>query len=215
MLKTVPTAQQSPQEKNKSQWIAQRALKERDIAYKNLSAYLRDIRFEWVFDQDVRRGDTGALLLDLEMLALMFNGVRKCHYGKRMLEFAINRKSWWTPATEYLWLNNILVNLSGRSGKFMGLDKVNELVVQKIKDTHNPQGTPQAESFHLEVVGSNVFTFVHINKSVPRSFGKYGSLMFRSCCSLFLLLWFLISKQVRLTGDPSILVWTIERMQEL
>lgn len=107
----------------------------------------------------------------------MLNGCKKFNYGTAMLELLLDRKTWWTAGMEFLWLNNAVINLSGRERKFMGVDQANELLVKMLKVTHNPRGTPQSKDFHLNVVAMNAFTFSRIGKKVVRSSGapEYGS----------------------------------------
>lgn len=161
---------------DKERYVKKLSTAGRDIGYENFCLYLQHGLIEWMFHEDTKVGDTGAILKNMEILAITMNGCSKSNYGNAMLELLLDRKTWWTPGMEYVWLNNALVNLAGRERKFMGVDQVNELLVQKIKDTHNPRGTPQSKKFHLEAVSMNAFTFRRIQRSVMESSGapNYG-----------------------------------------
>lgn len=69
MLSEVPSGERNAEQQNKLRWPKRINLEYRDIAYENMCAFLRDGTIEWMFDQDIRRGDTGALLLEMEILA--------------------------------------------------------------------------------------------------------------------------------------------------
>lgn len=75
----------------------------------------------------------------------------------------------------YIWDNNVLVNLSGREMKFMGVDKVNELLVRKVKDQHNPHGNWQSKDFFLKWVSRNAFLFRSVKEAVNKSAGRCPS----------------------------------------
>lgn len=100
------------------------------------------------------------------MLAVWFNGCGKHLYGRALIDLMIDRKSRWKPTMEFIWDNNIFLNLSGKQGKWQGVDKVNELVVRKLKDQYNPRGNWQSKEFFLNTVSKNVFLFDTVKKGV-------------------------------------------------
>ncbi|KAF8467164.1 hypothetical protein BDZ91DRAFT_793569 [Kalaharituber pfeilii] len=176
VLKKKPADRQGL-ELDKKEFLKNAEANERDIVYENACLLMQHGSIAWMLHQDIKNGDTDAIQKDLEILTIMFNGCRKSHYAKAMLELAIDRKTWWTESMDYLWRCNAVLNISGKAGKFMGIDKCNELIVQKVKDTHNPRGTFQSKRFHLEVLSPNVFMFQNIKKSVQKTTGAvdYGS----------------------------------------
>jgi len=66
-------------------------------------------------------------------------------------------------------VNNILMNISGREKKWMGIDKVNELIVWKVKSQYNPRGNWQSKKFFMESVSQNIFLFKNIRNAVVSS----------------------------------------------
>ncbi|KAF8469980.1 hypothetical protein BDZ91DRAFT_791971 [Kalaharituber pfeilii] len=176
ILKKKPTERQGL-ELDKKRFLKTAEANERDIVYENACLLLQHGSIAWMLHQDIKNGDTNAILKDLEILTVMFNGCGKSHYAKAMLELAIDRKTWWTESMDYLWRCNAVLNISGKAGKYMGIDKVNELIVQKVKESYNPRGTFQSKWFHLEVLSPNVFMFRNIKKSITKTSGavNYGS----------------------------------------
>ncbi|RPB24664.1 hypothetical protein L211DRAFT_848510 [Terfezia boudieri ATCC MYA-4762] len=58
-----------------------------------------------------------------EPLCVWFSGAGKHHYAKATANLLIDKEVVWMDRFRYIWDNNILVNLSGREMKFMGIDK--------------------------------------------------------------------------------------------
>jgi hypothetical protein len=85
-----------------------------------------------------------------------------------MLEQQVDKRVAWTDAHEYLYLNNCLVNLSGRPDKFI----INDFLMVH----RNPRDTWQSKAFQGTVVARNVIPMSRIAKSVPKSAGAptYG-----------------------------------------
>lgn len=69
-------------------------------------------------------GDTGGILKDLEPLGMWFAGCGKSNYAKAIANLLIDNEFVWSDHMRYIWMNNALLNLSGREGKWMGVDKV-------------------------------------------------------------------------------------------
>lgn len=109
---------------------------------------------------------------NIEPLCVWFAGGGKHHYAKSTANFLIDRECVWDERFTYLWKNNILVNLQGRPMKFMGIDKVNEILVRKVKDQHNPNGNWQSKEFFLKSVSRNAFLFNNFKDSINRKARK-------------------------------------------
>ena len=51
---------------------------------------------------------------------------------------------------------------------------MNELVVRKLKDQHNPRGNWQSKEFFLNTVSKNVFLFDAVKKKVRDTSSKFA-----------------------------------------
>ena len=113
--------------------------------------------------------DSGVLMKNIEPLCVWFARGGKPHYTKATANLLIDKEARWTEEFKYIWYNNILVNLCGRPMKFIGIDKVNEILVRKVKDQHNPHGNWQSKEFFLKAVSWNAFLFNKVKDSVNRA----------------------------------------------
>ncbi|RPB18436.1 hypothetical protein L211DRAFT_854132 [Terfezia boudieri ATCC MYA-4762] len=137
--------------------------------------HLRDILGVFIgvhiifLDSVVCCGDSGALMKNIEPLYVWFVGGWKHHYAKATVNLLIDKEVVWTEEFKYIWYNNILVNLYGYSVKFIGIDKVNKILVCKVKDQHNPHGNWQSKDFFLKVISRNAFLFNTVKNSMDQS----------------------------------------------
>jgi len=154
-------------------FLQKHAYREWDLVYENYLLFLQQSFGVHDLHWNVKFGNSGGFWKNIEMFAIWFNGYGKHLYGKALLDLMIDQKCVWTPAMDYLWRNNIFLNLTGKKGKWQGIDKVNELVVHKIKDQHNPRGSWQSKEFFLETVFKNVFLFNDVNKVVRDASSEY------------------------------------------
>lgn len=167
-------AERGPDELMKKTFVKKKAGQERDLVYENYLLFLQQAIGVRDLHWNIRNGHSGGFWRNIEMLAIWFNGCGKHLYGKALIDLMIDRKARWKPAMEYIWQNNIFLNLSGKPGKWQGVDKVNEFVVRKLKDQHNPRGNWQSKEFFLNAVSKNVFLFDAVKKSVKDTSSKFS-----------------------------------------
>ena len=163
-------------ELDRNSFLKKRCFIERDLVHENFQLFLQHYFVVRDLDHCVKFGDSGGLLKIIEPLSVWFSGCGKHHYAKAMSNLLIDNKCVWTAHMRYVWMNNILLNLSGREGKWMGIDKVNDLVVRKVKDQYNPRGNWQSQDFFMNSISRNVFLFNNIKESVRKSAGEFDVL---------------------------------------
>ncbi|KAA8893175.1 hypothetical protein FN846DRAFT_896208 [Sphaerosporella brunnea] len=158
-------------------WIMEELRAERDIVFENFLKFLHHATLLRDAIRAVKTGTTGRLEKNLEMLCVFFHGCSKPMYALEMLELQVDRKCLWTPECQFVYLNNCLQNLSGKSNKYQGNDNIVEHVNAEIKVSYNPRNTGTAQKFLLETVARNLVTFWILDKAVLHTSGapKYGS----------------------------------------
>jgi hypothetical protein len=65
----------------------------------------------------------------------------------------------WSDDLKRVWLNHCIVNLSGREGKWIEMDRFNEQLVCYIKEVYNPRGTPASDRFQRGVIARLMMIF--------------------------------------------------------
>lgn len=147
----------------------------RDVGYENFILMLQHTTMYVDFYSAVRKGDSGRVERSLDMHTIFFHGTRRWNYARELLDLQIERRVEWSDDMRGVWLRNILLNLSGGEGKFMGIDEVNEYVVRELKDGLNPRGTIQSRVYLQETVSRNVMSYRAVKRTMTRTIGiPYG-----------------------------------------
>ncbi|KAF8244904.1 hypothetical protein K440DRAFT_646675 [Wilcoxina mikolae CBS 423.85] len=100
----------------------------------------------------VAQGDSGRVVTQMQMLTVMFHGGRQSNYATECLE--------WSA-----------VNLSGREGKWIEMDRFNEQLVNYIKAIYNPWGTPASDRFQREVIARLIILFGRVKLAMAKAVG--------------------------------------------
>lgn len=106
----------APDELEKKTFIKQKLYQHRDLVYENYVLFLQQAFGVWDLHYNIRNGYSGAFWRNIETLAVWFNGCGKHLYGKALIDLMIDRKAKWNPGMQYIWDNNVFLNLSGRKG---------------------------------------------------------------------------------------------------
>ncbi|KAF8468223.1 hypothetical protein BDZ91DRAFT_848070 [Kalaharituber pfeilii] len=155
----------------RNEQIEKEAWKARDLGYENTLLMFQHCFIYYDLFTAMRKGDTGCLEKCLDLFCVIFHGAGKWKYARELLEFVIDRRFVWSDEMRGLWLENILLNLSGKPGKFMGIDEMNEYVVREQKDCYNPKHNIQSKEYHLGTVARNIMTFRNAKRTILRSTG--------------------------------------------
>ncbi|KAF8460194.1 hypothetical protein BDZ91DRAFT_833164 [Kalaharituber pfeilii] len=145
--------------------------RQRDISYENFCLTLVHGGMYVDFYDAVRAGDSGRLERSLDMHTIFFFGCGRWNYARELLDLQVDRKLYWSDPMRGIWLNNILLNLSGSENTFMGIDEANEYVVRELKDGYNPKGTIQSKTHLMDTISPNIFGYMGVRRAIPQSFG--------------------------------------------
>ena len=151
--------------------ISESGKRNRDIPFENFCLTLVHAGMYLDFHDAIHVGDSGRVERSLDMHTIFFFGSRHWKYARELLNLQVDRHTLWSDHMRGIWLNNILLNLSGVETKFMGIDEVNEYVVRELKDGYNPKGTIQSRSHLQENISPNVFGYMGVKQAIPKTFG--------------------------------------------
>ena len=68
-------------------------------------------------------GDTGRIPITLQYLTIMFQASGLTNYAQELLELSVAFRYEWTEDLKSLYLNNALVNMSGKRDGWMEIDR--------------------------------------------------------------------------------------------
>jgi hypothetical protein len=122
----------------------------------------------------IGEGASGRLLRIAEILTVWFHGNNKFKYAQEMLDFQITRMAEWTPAAEYIYMNNCLLSING--DRFAPVDQIDEGFNNDIKVSYNPRGSMQSQVYQKTHLARCLMTFRAIRQAIQRSSGaqSYG-----------------------------------------
>lgn len=114
-------------------------------------------------------GDTGRIQLVLEYFTVMNQASNLHNYSIELLELSAAFRKEWTPEMREVYLRHCLVNLSGRAGAFMEVDRFQEHVVRTVSDRWNPNGNFSSSRYLREVISMNAMETKKIKEGFRRS----------------------------------------------
>ena len=125
----------------------------------------------------MRKGDAGRLEKSMEFFLVLFEGAGKSNYARELMEQQVDRKALWKPYMRTVWWRNCLLNLSGKSNKFLAVDEVCEHLVRQLKSSYNPRNTWQSKEFHMHTLSRLTMFLRDVCATVARSSGapSYGT----------------------------------------
>ena len=85
-----------------------------DQVKENATLCMQHLALAELFRMAMRDGDSGVVTYMLDIWTLFFHGTNNSKYAAEFLEETINRRLVWTDLYKEVWLNNCLVNLTGR-----------------------------------------------------------------------------------------------------
>lgn len=82
----------SGDELDRNKFVKNRAYKERDLAYENFRLYFQHYMVIRDLHHNVKAGDSGGLMKNVEPLCVWFSGGGKHHYAKAMANLLIDKE---------------------------------------------------------------------------------------------------------------------------
>jgi hypothetical protein len=100
-----------------------------------------------VFDQAVRAGDSGLMCAAISFFTVWLQGTGSANYKCGLLRLTAQLRGIWSERLQKFWMENCLVNLSGKRNAFMPLDQLNEYIVREVKNKMQPYMTEQTDDY--------------------------------------------------------------------
>ncbi|KAG8724309.1 hypothetical protein FRC09_020301 [Ceratobasidium sp. 395] len=127
-----------------------------DMVYENAFLFMRDmLNLQEIHSAQVKRGDSGRIVLALKTYALSFRGAGRSHYAKKTLNILHHVQKVWPAPLRNLILNNWLINTTGRPSSWIGLDlhqEHNDLFTKNSQDdaANNESGSSTSSEEDFE-----------------------------------------------------------------
>jgi hypothetical protein len=100
-----------------------------------------------VFDRAIRAGDSGLMRAVMSFFGVWLQGTGSANYKCGLLRLTAQLRGVWSERVKQFWMENALVNLSGKRDGFMALDQLNEYMVREVKNKMQPYMTEQTDDY--------------------------------------------------------------------
>ena len=119
----------------------------RDVDRENMILFMQHGLVLRVFDQAVRTGDSGLMCAAISFFTVWLQDTGSANYKIGLLRLTAQLRGVWSERMRSFWMENCLVNLSGKRKAFMPLDMLNEYIVREVKDNMQPYMTEQTDDY--------------------------------------------------------------------
>lgn len=103
----------------------------RDVLLENASLMLQHGLMYLDLSTAIRKGDTGRVAREMEILTVLFHGGTQYKYAAELLDWSAGMCHSWSDSMKLFWYTHCVVNLGGRKNKFLATDEFNEYLVSK------------------------------------------------------------------------------------
>ena len=108
---------------------------ERDPCYANYFLFMQHALTMRLFLRAMRKGDSGLMMHVFSILTVYFQGSTSHQYAMECLRLTADLREIWSPRLRRYFLENCLVNLTGKPNAFLALDALNEHILREAKST--------------------------------------------------------------------------------
>jgi hypothetical protein len=149
----------------------------RDRAHENFLLCLQQGLVLRNYVKAMREGDSGRVLVSLSFFTVWFQATSKHNYRLETIHLSATLKRLWSEDMKEFWLNNCLINPSGKAQGFMACDYLCEYVVREVKNMRRHNINDITNEFLNNTIAPQVLFFREVRKKVAEETDAptYGS----------------------------------------
>ncbi|KAI7818762.1 hypothetical protein BC939DRAFT_461935 [Gamsiella multidivaricata] len=142
-----------------------------DVASRNAALFLRDMMLYIELASAIKCGDTGRLENVIKHITVIFQAGSTKNYANELLLMHIGLHYSWSPQTRRAVLSCMLVNPTGKEGRFIPTDLYQEHNNLRTKEIHGLRGRSANWGTMGRAVSTNIRTFDEIGKEFQKAWG--------------------------------------------
>jgi hypothetical protein len=142
-----------------------------DTIHDNLILFLQHGLTLRNFSSAIRCGDPGRYLASLSYFTIWFQGSRQSNYANETIHLTAMLNKCWSPRVREFYLENSLINLSGRSDGWLPCDAVNERVVREAKAMRVNNSNPATDDHWRNTIGVQTMLLPDVKKKMAEECG--------------------------------------------
>ena len=146
-----------------------------DTVHDNLILFLQHGLTLRNFTSAIRCGDPGQYLASLSYFTVCFQGSRQCNYANETIHLTAMLNKCWSGRVRKFYLENSLINLSGRSEGWLPCDAINERVVREAKAMRVNNSNPATDDHWRNTIGVQTMLLPDVKEKMAEECGTYIS----------------------------------------
>jgi hypothetical protein len=147
----------------------------RDMQHENYLIFMQQALVLRNFGLSMRRGDPGMLLVSFAYFTLWFQSSSKHKYARETVHLTACLAKIWSPDLIRFWMNNCLINPSGKKESWMACDYLGEHIVAAVQGfMHNTINEKTSEFLRL-TLSPLIMMFRGLRKQMQEACGFYRS----------------------------------------
>ena len=154
---------------------------QRHVPHENIILFLHHGLLMRNFTMACRDRDSGHMVISLRYFAVWFQDSRLHNYARETLHLIACLDEYWSPRYKQWWMDNCLVNPSGKAGGFMACDYLSEYVVREAKAMFPNNANEETLRYHRETISPHMFFFIAVREKMMEqmealTFGSHSSI---------------------------------------
>jgi hypothetical protein len=135
---------------------------QRDVVYENMLVFTQQGMVLRTFGRAMRTGDSGIVTDCLAYFTVWFQATNKKNYARETIHWMACIKKLWSPEMKAFWMENCLVNPSGKAEGWMACDFLGEYVVGQVKKMMHPNQTAPMRDLLYNYVSLLIMSFLEV-----------------------------------------------------
>jgi hypothetical protein len=141
-------------------------VEKRNFARENLLLFMQQGLMLRNLGLAMRQGDSGRMLNSLCYFTIWFQSTKNYKYASETLRLMASIKRLWSDEFRAFWMENCLINLSGKRWGFVALDMLNEYIVREVKSLIANIVTPATDEYLRKVLSPLIMIFWEIRRKM-------------------------------------------------
>ena len=132
---------------------------ERNRGQENLFLFMQQALMLRNLRLAIRQGDSGRVLNALSYFTIWFQATKSRKYARETLRLTACIRRLWSEDLKVFWMQNCLINMSGKREGFVALDMFNEYIVREVKNLMRDNVTSESDAYLRDVLSPLVMMF--------------------------------------------------------
>lgn len=138
----------------------------RDRPFENINMFIQHRLVMRNFKRGMREGDSGRCLASLSYYTVWFQASNQYQYAAETIHLTACLKKYWSPAYRQFFLENCLINPSGKKEGWMATDFFCEWIIGELKAMFPDNVTEQSLEYMRDTISPQVMFFRRVREKM-------------------------------------------------